>query len=291
MTLEEFIELHNGKFEDFDKAFGDQCKDLFSLYNLEVVENVNYVWGDAKDLWDNAPDEFYERLTLNPRRGDVVIWGTGVGEYGHVAIYLNGDENNFTSFDQNWPHGNNTDPCQKINHNYKNIIGYLRPKGIDMGFSDENMRLIVNNTLQQQRLIGLGKVDTKGLEADVASAMSLIKTGNVSIMGDILKNYSKAPDSILMKKKDCKTCPACPPPTDMSQYTLTADCDKKVKGLEAEQIQLMKEQDDAIAIINENCKQKLEDCKLFNPLCPPSINDAGLQELAGMFFRKLIGMK
>jgi surface antigen len=125
-TLEQFISDYDGKFKDFDGIYPNQCKDLFSYYNREVVGNLNYVIGDAKNLLDNAPIEYYERVGV-PMCGDIIVWGTGIGEYGHVAIFLyKKSDNEFVSFDQNFPKGT---PCHKQTHNYKNIIGYLRPKG------------------------------------------------------------------------------------------------------------------------------------------------------------------
>jgi hypothetical protein len=112
-----------------------------------------------------------------------------------------------------------------IKTNNYHIVSFRLFKENTMGFSDENMRSIVDATLRQQRTIGLGKVDEVGLKADVDSAMAKIKTGNVTILADILENYSKATDSVLMKKTDCKPT-VCPPVVvcpDMSLYTLTSE--------------------------------------------------------------------
>lgn len=223
MTIDEFVRAYDGTYQDFDKHFGDQCKDLFSLYNLEVVGNVNYVWGNAVNLWDNAPDEYYERVTLNPRKGDVVIWGTGIGPYGHVAIYLAGDENNFTSFDQNFPIGS---PCHKQNHNYKNVIGYLRPRKEDMetkGFSDEHMKGVLKNGFREMRKQLLGNVDEAGLEADANFRLDQTKNGNLDPVKDQFKDYMRAGDMQWMKKSDCKqsgTIIESMPTTDILAYVI-----------------------------------------------------------------------
>ena len=66
--------------------------------------------------------------------GDIVIWGTLVGEYGHIDICSGGaDTNSFTGFDQNWPlqvdaNGNGTGVCHFVKHNYNGVLGWLRPK-------------------------------------------------------------------------------------------------------------------------------------------------------------------
>lgn len=130
MTLNEFVQKYENKFVDWDSHFGSQCVDLFRQYvnDVLVIPQPPGVSG-ANELFTVAQDKYWEKLTKNPRPGDVVIWGTGIGPWGHVAIYLNGDENNLTSFDQNFPVGT---PCHKQNHNYKNILGYLRKKESDM---------------------------------------------------------------------------------------------------------------------------------------------------------------
>jgi hypothetical protein len=125
MSIGQFVKKYNGKYLEYNNdAYKNQCKDLFSAYNKEVVGNDKYIYGDAKDLLNNAPKEYYDKAGT-PQKGDAVIWGTGIGKYGHVAIFIEGNKNGFTSFDQNFPIDS---PCHLQNHNYKNIIGYLRPK-------------------------------------------------------------------------------------------------------------------------------------------------------------------
>jgi len=142
MNLQEFINQWNEKPNDYDKKYGTQCKDLFSQYNADVVGNPNYVWGDAWELWNNAPTEYYDKivntLTSVPNPGDVIIWKKEFGGLGHVAIFVSGDVNTMVVFGQNYPKVTKLDknnkviengsPCQMAQMPYSKVKGYLRPK-------------------------------------------------------------------------------------------------------------------------------------------------------------------
>lgn len=129
MTLDQFISKYNGKYVDVDGAYGAQCKDLFSRYNKDVVGNPNYIFGNAHQLFDAAPTSVYEKIKNTPsgipRKGDIIIWNEGIGKYGHVGIFIEGNVNRFTSFDQNFPIGS---PCHIQAHSYKAVTGWLRAK-------------------------------------------------------------------------------------------------------------------------------------------------------------------
>lgn len=131
MTLNEFINKYNGKKLDFDGAYGAQCKDLFSAYNKEVIGNPNYIVGDAYKLFDAAPASVYDKIkntpTGVPQPGDIIIWDQGIGKYGHVAVFVEGDARTFRSFDQNFPLNS---ACHIQNHDYKAVIGWLRKKAV-----------------------------------------------------------------------------------------------------------------------------------------------------------------
>jgi hypothetical protein len=112
---------------DFDGYFGFQCMDLYQQYNKECVGGP-IVYGNAIDMWDRFSTDFYYKIpntpTNSPIKGDVVVWGQGVGQFGHIAVAKDGDTNSFTSFDENWPLGS---LCHFQPHSYKNVLGWLRP--------------------------------------------------------------------------------------------------------------------------------------------------------------------
>lgn len=122
MSVDEFFNKYNGRYIDYDGSYGYQCKDLFSAYNEEVVGNPGYVKGNARNIYHNAPSQYYNKVS-SPQKGDVVVWN--IGPYGHIAIYNKKNIIGFTSFDQNMPGGS---PCHFQWHTFSGIIGYLRPK-------------------------------------------------------------------------------------------------------------------------------------------------------------------
>jgi len=141
MTLQQFVDKYLGKKIDFDGAYGGQCVDLFRQYNKDVLGIVQPkgVIG-AKEFYTNFDKDPVLKANFTkiantptgvPEAGDVVIWDKWSGnEFGHVAIFLNGDENKFTSLDQNFPTLNKV---TKTEHNYTNpkVLGWLRPSGVE----------------------------------------------------------------------------------------------------------------------------------------------------------------
>lgn len=136
MTLDQFKTKYLGKKVDFDNYAGGQCVDLARFYWQEVI-NIPQPKGvvGAADFWTNFPTD--PALNLNhekipntpsgvPQKGDIIIWSKATGGgYGHIAIFLEGDGNSFTSLDQNWP---TLSKVTKTKHNYTNVLGWLRPK-------------------------------------------------------------------------------------------------------------------------------------------------------------------
>jgi hypothetical protein len=132
MTLQEFFDKYNGKGIDFDGAYGFQCMDVYRQYTKEVVEGKQSPGVEgAKDVWDTYLTEVYTRTKNTPdnfpKPGDVVIWGTQLGPYGHIAICSSADANNLTCFGQNFPLGS---VCHFQKHTYFGVLGWLRPKGL-----------------------------------------------------------------------------------------------------------------------------------------------------------------
>lgn len=134
MTYQEFLNKYNGKAIDFDGYYGNQCMDLYRQYVKEVLElpqspGVN----GAKDVWTTYLKDKYDRIdntpTGVPQQGDIIIWGVGVGPYGHIAVFDNGDADSFESFDQNWPVNS---LCHLQKHNYNGVLGWLRKKATDV---------------------------------------------------------------------------------------------------------------------------------------------------------------
>lgn len=143
MTTQEFFDKYNNKGIDFDSYYGFQCMDLAHQYATEVVGHDFAPAPAAKDVWNqNIPG--YDKVPNSPSgvpsRGDIVVWGVGVGPYGHIAVFDHGDSNQFTSFDQNWPLNS---LCHYQTHNYNGVLGWFHPQSLPVPPSDNNIKKAV----------------------------------------------------------------------------------------------------------------------------------------------------
>lgn len=131
MTLEEFKNKYLGKKVDWDNFYGGQCVDLYRQYVNDVLGFPQSPGvGGAAEIWDSADPKYYDFIpngdTNFPEPGDIVIWNRRAGGgFGHVAIALSANPNDFISLDQNWP---TLDKVTETKHNYTNVIGWLHPK-------------------------------------------------------------------------------------------------------------------------------------------------------------------
>ena len=137
MTFDNFIIKYNGKYLDYDHAFGNQCVDLMRGYVNEVLGYAPYLaipnTGNAKDIFKKFVSNYYFSKVLNsptnaPRKGDIVFFGTYLGLYGwsgHVGLCTGSDVMNLVLFEQNYP---TNSPCRFGKHSYKGCLGWLTPK-------------------------------------------------------------------------------------------------------------------------------------------------------------------
>ena len=137
LSLREFIDKWDGRGIDFDGYYGDQCMDLMHQYHVEVLgitDGRTLAAPSAKEVFLKFDTRFNHHLfekidntpTGVPEPGDIMLWGEGIGPWGHVAIFVDGDVNSFNSFDQNFPTGSK---CHIQKHNYSGVLGWLRYKG------------------------------------------------------------------------------------------------------------------------------------------------------------------
>lgn len=119
---------------DYD-GNGVYCFDLANDYSINLIGGKQF-WGDgAYEIYTNFANqpgkELYERIPNTPefvpQKGDIMVWGQGIGQWGHVAICTGeGDTTWFNSYEQNW--GGKNEPVELIKHNYNHVLGVLRPK-------------------------------------------------------------------------------------------------------------------------------------------------------------------
>lgn len=137
-TLDQFISETTNKGIDFDGYYGYQCMDLMHqyVYNcLGLTDKTILAAPRARDVFEKfdtiSGKEYFDKIVNTPsavpQKGDIVFWGSAVGDAGHVAVALGGNTNTFDSYDQNWPTGSLP---HKQNHNYGGVLGWLRPKAL-----------------------------------------------------------------------------------------------------------------------------------------------------------------
>jgi len=92
MTLDQFITKYNGKFIDYDDAYGPQCVDLCKAYMDEVLKlgEIGTI-GNVVELPLCLPELYKGKLTTHKgltgiKKGDIII--STDGKYGHVGIYI-----------------------------------------------------------------------------------------------------------------------------------------------------------------------------------------------------------
>lgn len=140
MTYDQFITKWNGKYCDYDHAFGNQCVDLMRQYCSDVFGVNGYTAipprGSAKNIFNNFVNNKYFTKVLNtssnaPKKGDVFFFKTSTwfpfsfGFDGHVGIVESADVNNVILFNQNYP---TSSVCKFTKFKYKDALGWLTPK-------------------------------------------------------------------------------------------------------------------------------------------------------------------
>lgn len=143
------------------------CFDLANDYSVKVVGGKAFIGMGAYEIYTNFNNQpghnLYERIPNTPefvpQKGDIMVWGTGIGQYGHVAICTGeGDTTWFNSFDQNWTYA--YAPVTLVRHSYNSVLGVLRPK-------------------DQKKVLGIVKGDANGDGkidvSDIATISSHIK--------------------------------------------------------------------------------------------------------------------
>jgi hypothetical protein len=128
MLLGQFLDTYYGKANVGDTpANRGQCVGLSELW-MDAL-GAPHVWGDAKDLLNNAPVDKYRIVhnlpTNYPQPGDIVVWGANWGGgAGHTGICVFAGVMRLTVYEQNDPDG--SPPHLKV-YPYGGILGWLSP--------------------------------------------------------------------------------------------------------------------------------------------------------------------
>ena len=139
MGFDQFIPLWTDCNVSFPNCDDNQCMTLMHRYISEVLGNQDIATlavPQASLLATNYPNYHNAELfnwtpntpTNIPPKGAIIVWFAnavvGIPE-GHVAMVVNADVNQFTSFDSNFPTGQNP---HLQGHDYTDVAGWLTLK-------------------------------------------------------------------------------------------------------------------------------------------------------------------
>ena len=134
MNLDTFISVFKDKAVDFDDISGVQCVDTAKMYFYYVLGIKPQIIGNANEY----ADRYYElpylyenfeyipyHFPFTPEKGDVAVWNTTFGKYGHIAICTGeGNWNEFCFYEQNGDVKELVKRCS----DYFGVEGFLRPR-------------------------------------------------------------------------------------------------------------------------------------------------------------------
>lgn len=127
-----WINANNGKYHDYDGAFGAQCVDLYAFYTSGFAGGTPFGVGYAQELWSNHDSKAYVRVAGNqrPQMGDVAIWSNGFnGQGGHVAIVAQDNGNgSIRVLNANATSAGPNGVTVMSNLSKGSLLGYLRPR-------------------------------------------------------------------------------------------------------------------------------------------------------------------
>lgn len=191
MTYKEFVKKYNGKYTDFDGAYGYQCWDLAQRYITEVLDlpssilsGCGLVSNMLKPPKINTMLKYFTEVKTG-RQGDIAIW-----EYGHIAIVDHSD----------YYFSQNPNACKVIQIKRKGVH-FFRKKGSSKKEKVDQI-LHVGSRVQFN---GVFKVDI--LKKPFGSNLF----GSVALTGCSVKNY---------KNGKCKS-------YDWIKANEFTECDKK----------------------------------------------------------------
>lgn len=191
MTFDEFLAQYNGKTNVGNTPENKgECVGLASVW-IDVLKGP-HVWGNAKDMYQNADPNFFEKIpnspTGVPQKGDIIIWnGTFNRGPGHVAIATGkGDTKTFEVFEQNNPLGSNCHLRTYPNYNY--VTGWFRPRNA-----------VVEDTLPVK------KTDFESLVLK-SSEYDKFVAGGYSHLEDVQKVVNEKESTIQNLTKDINSC-------------------------------------------------------------------------------------
>lgn len=130
LTYKQFFDQYNGKYWDFDSAWGNQCFDLIQFWAKNL--NIPPITGAyAYQIYNTADTKYFTKIPNGPndvpREGDIIVWSWYYNYAGgHTGVATGkGDVWSFECFEQNDPTGSNS---HLRTYKYDQVIGWIRPK-------------------------------------------------------------------------------------------------------------------------------------------------------------------
>lgn len=210
MNLREFVDKYNGKFVEYH-SYGtgalNQCVDVCNQYIVEVLGLTAIIGTNAQDFPSKANPADYDYIVNTPlgvpEAGDLVIFKS-TDNVGHISIFLEGNANLFTSFDQNYPTGS---PCQKVSHNYRNVLGWLHPKQKPMSNALQEClaqhTLLVNKCNEKDKTIETLNGEKKAMEDLLTKRNLEIENINKQYQ-DLVKEHKEVVENLTLQIKGLK---------------------------------------------------------------------------------------
>lgn len=133
--LDQLVSDWDGKICNKYDTFPEQCVAIAETWVIDYLHLSQIFAGTAIEMLGAANPADYEKIDYHPGlvpspgdlvvfRGDDATLPEGIGNSGHVDVFLFGDANGFTGFDQNWGSPRN---CRKVPHDYAAVAGLLHP--------------------------------------------------------------------------------------------------------------------------------------------------------------------
>ena len=152
VLVNNFVAEHEGEIVGYPSvSYNGECLSLVKVYIKEVfgINPPPSGSNSAYGYWSNFPsplDTVFEKIpntnTSIPNKGDIIIWKPWTGNpYGHIDICIDDSAtvDRFKGFDANWGGRD----AHTVEHDYNNVIGYLRPKlEVENDMTDEQKRIL-----------------------------------------------------------------------------------------------------------------------------------------------------
>lgn len=151
--FQQFLNTYNGKYVDYDGAYGNQCFDLVNKWSTTLGYRpfgglyASGIYSQPQGNYSQIPNS----PTAVPQAGDIIVWNNRYGGgFGHTGIATGeGDTNYFVSFDQNYPTGS---PSKPVRHSYDGVIGWLRPNKLNVSGDNDMMNQGENEYARANKL-------------------------------------------------------------------------------------------------------------------------------------------